>query len=61
MASRPTGWYVEGLVEGCLERLARTIPNGGEDPPGEWEGGDQEMVLEMLKAECEVRRGRHKR
>jgi hypothetical protein len=27
-------------------------------PRGEWEEGDREMVLEILKAECDVRVGR---
>jgi hypothetical protein len=51
--------YVEGFAEGCLERI-------GEDDPEEerlfrdlW--GDEtqrEVVLESLKADCEVRPGR---
>ena len=52
--------YVEGWVEGCLERI-------GEDNPEEedifrdiWEDETQrEVVIRSLKAECEVRRGRH--
>ncbi len=51
--------YVEGFVEGCLERV-------GEDDPEEerlfrdlWEDGSQrEVVVESLKADCEVRTGR---
>jgi hypothetical protein len=51
--------YVEGFVEGCLERI-------GEDDPDEeqlfrdlWEDeGERETVLEALKADCEVRPGR---
>ncbi len=51
--------YVEGWVEGCLERI-------GEDDPGEerlfrdlWEYETQrEVVIESLKADCEVRPGR---
>jgi len=51
--------YVEGWVEGCLERI-------GEDDPDEerlfrdlWEDETQrEMVIESLKADCEVRPGR---
>jgi len=58
MASQQIGWYVEGFVEGCLERL-------GEDEPEEerlfrnlWEDETQrDVVLEILKAECEVRTG----
>ena len=51
--------YVEGWVEGCLERI-------GEDYPEEellfrdlWEDETQrEVVIESLKADCEVRTGR---
>jgi hypothetical protein len=51
--------YVEGWVEGCLERI-------GEDHPEEellfrdlWEDETQrEVVIESLKADCVVRRGR---
>jgi hypothetical protein len=51
--------YVEGFVEGCLERI------GEEDPDEEqlfrdlWEDeGERETVLEALKADCKVRSGR---
>ena len=37
--------YVEGFVEGCLERI-------GEDDT------QREVVIESLKADCEVRTGR---
>ena len=51
--------YVEGWVEGCLERI-------GEDDPDEeqlfrdlWEDETQrEVVIESLQADCEVRSGR---
>jgi hypothetical protein len=51
--------YVEGWVEGCLERI-------GEDYPEEellfrdlWEDETQrDVVIESLKADCEVRTGR---
>jgi hypothetical protein len=51
--------YIEGWVEGCLERI-------GEDDPDEeqlfrdlWEDETQrEVVIESLKADCEVRTGR---
>ena len=51
--------YVEGWIEGCLERI-------GEDHPEEeqlfrdlWEDDTQrEVVIESLKADCEVRAGR---
>jgi hypothetical protein len=51
--------YVEGWVEGCLERI-------GEDDPDEellfrdlWEDETQrEVVLDSLQADCEVKTGR---
>jgi hypothetical protein len=51
--------YIEGWVEGCLERI-------GEDHPDEeqifrdlWEDETQrDVVIESLKADCEVRAGR---
>jgi hypothetical protein len=51
--------YIEGWVEGCLERI-------GEDHPDEerifrdlWEDETQrEVVIESLKADCQVRTGR---
>jgi hypothetical protein len=50
--------YVEGWVEGCLERI-------GEDKPEEqlfrefWDNKTQRgVVIESLKADCEIRRGR---
>ena len=50
--------YVKGFVEGCLERI------GEDDKEGElflrdlWEEGEGELVLEILKEECEVVAGR---
>ncbi len=51
--------YVDGWVEGCLERI-------GEDDPDEellfrdlWEDETQrDVVIDCLQADCEVRRGR---
>ena len=51
--------YLEGFIEGCLERI-------GEDEPEDealfrdlWEDeGERETVLQILKAECEVLPGR---
>jgi hypothetical protein len=50
--------YVKGFVEGCLERI-------GEDDKEEelflrdlWEEGEGELLLEILKEECEVVAGR---
>ncbi len=50
--------YVEGFVEGCLERVGEDDPEGEETLRGEWEDGDRHMVLEVLKADVEVREGR---
>ncbi len=54
--------YVEGFVEGCLERI------GEDDPEGEalmrdlWEDeAEKETVLGILKAECDVLSGRPQR
>jgi hypothetical protein len=51
--------YIEGFVEGCLERI------GEEDPDEEqlfrnlWEDeGERETVLDALQADCDVRPGR---
>lgn len=51
--------YIEGFVEGCLERM-------GEDEPEDealfrdlWgEEGERETVLSILQAECDVLIGR---
>ncbi len=48
---------VEGFVEGYLERIGEDDPEGERLLRGEWEEGDREMALEVLKAECEVRVG----
>lgn len=50
--------YVAGFVEGCLERIGEDDQEGEDLLRGEWEEGDKEMVLEILRAECEVRPGR---
>jgi hypothetical protein len=51
--------YVDGFVEGCLERI-------GEDDPDEeqifrdlWDDDTQrDVVIDCLKADCEIRTGR---
>lgn len=47
---------MDGFVEGSLERIGEDDPEGEEPLRGEWEEGD--LVLEVLKAECEIRVGR---
>jgi hypothetical protein len=61
--------YVEGFVEGCLERIAEEEDEGSTHPddvtaeqllgmwldPGVTPEEKRELVLESLKAECEVR------
>jgi hypothetical protein len=51
--------YVEGFVEGCLERIGEDDPEGGmllrdllEDE------AEKGTVLDILKAECDVMPGR---
>ena len=53
--------YAEGFVEGCLERIGEDDPQGADLLRGEWEEGDREMALEILKAGCEVLPGRPER
>jgi hypothetical protein len=50
--------YGEGFVEGCLERIGEDDQEGEDLLRSEWEEGDREMVLEILKAESDVRVGR---
>jgi hypothetical protein len=50
--------YVEGFVEGCLQRVGEDDTEGEDLLRSEWEEGDKDMVLEILKAECDVRVGR---
>ena len=52
--------YVEGFVEGCLERIGEDDPDEEEFLQGLWEEGDSRrgFVLETLKGEVEVRLGR---
>jgi len=56
LALDPT--YVEGFVEGCLERIGEDDQDGEDLLRGEWEEGHEEMMLEILKAECDVRPSR---
>ncbi len=52
---------VVGFVEGCLERIGEDDPEGADLMRGEWQEGDREMALEILKAECEILPGRPER
>jgi hypothetical protein len=50
--------YVEGFVEGALERIGEDDEAYEDMLRTSWEEGDSDFVLEMLKADCEVRPGR---
>ena len=51
--------YVNGFVEGCLERIGEDHPEDEDLLRDLWEEGDErEFVLETLKGEVEVRTGR---
>jgi hypothetical protein len=51
--------YVEGFVEGCLERIGEDDPDEEDFLRGIWEEGDDRgFVLEALKDGVDVRAGR---
>ena len=51
--------YVDGWVEGCLERIREDYPEEELLFRDLWEDETQrEVVIESLKADCEVRTGR---
>ena len=50
--------YVNGFVEGCLERISEDDPEGEDLLRDEWEEGDKDLALNILKGEVEVRTGR---
>jgi hypothetical protein len=51
--------YVEGFVEGCLERIEEDDPDAEDFLRGIWEeGDDRRFVLETLKGGVDVRAGR---
>ena len=51
--------YIEGWVDGCLERIGEDNPEEEQVFPDLWEDETQrEVVLESLQADCEVRKGR---
>src|SRR5215208_703421 len=50
--------YVDGFVEGCLERIGEDDPDVEQFFRDLWEDETQrEVVIESLKADCEVMRG----
>jgi hypothetical protein len=51
--------YIEGWVEGYLERIGEDYPDEEQNFRDLWEDETQrEVVIESLKADCEVRTGR---
>jgi hypothetical protein len=51
--------YIEGFVEGSLERIGEDDAEGEDLLRAMWEDdSEKEMVLDILKAECEVLPGR---
>ena len=51
--------YIEGFVEGCLERIGEDDAEGEDLLRDMWEDeAERETVLDILKIECEVLPGR---
>ena len=51
--------YIDGWVEGCLERIGEDNPDEEEIFRDLWEDETQrDIVVDCLKADCEVRTGR---
>ena len=51
--------YVDGFVEGCLERIGEDNPEEGQLFRDLWDDETQRSaVLDSLKGDCEVRTGR---
>jgi hypothetical protein len=51
--------YIEGFVEGCLERIGEDDAEGEDLLRDMWaDKGERETVLDILKAECDVVAGR---
>src|SRR3954471_11819408 len=51
--------YIEGWVEGCLERIGEDYPEEERQFRDLWEDETQrDVVIESLKADCQVRTGR---
>jgi hypothetical protein len=55
------GYYIEGFVEGCLERIGEDDAEGEDLLRDMWvDVSEKETVLDILKAECDVVTGRPK-
>jgi hypothetical protein len=51
--------YVDGWVEGCLERIGEDYPEEERLSRDLWDDETQrDVVIDSLKADCEVRTGR---
>jgi hypothetical protein len=50
--------YVEGFVQGCMDRIGEDSPEDGPTLRDLWEDGAEDNLLDILKGECEVRPGR---
>ena len=51
--------YIEGWVEGCLERIGEDYPEDETMLRDLWEDEThRDVVIDCLKADCEVRTGR---
>jgi len=51
--------YIEGFVEGCLERIGEDDAEGEDLLRDMWDDdSEKETVLDILKAECDVVAGR---
>ena len=49
--------FVEGFIEGCLERIGEDNPDEGDRFQDLWDDETQrEVVIESFRADCEVRR-----
>ena len=50
--------YVEGFVQGCMDRIGEDSPEGGATLRDLWEDEAEDTLLDILKGEYEVRPGR---
>jgi hypothetical protein len=51
---RPQLFYVEGFIEGCLERIGEDDPEVEQIFRDFWEETQREVMIESLKVDCEV-------